>query len=55
MINRERLRKGRIEISSELAKKKEPVDMIVARRTSPPWERKCARSMRPARTTFIST
>jgi len=29
VINRERLRKGRLEISSELAKAKKPVDMIV--------------------------
>jgi len=29
MIDRERLRKGRLEISSGLAKAKQPVDMIV--------------------------
>ena len=29
MIDRERLRKGRLEISSELAKTKQPVDRIV--------------------------
>ena len=29
MIDRERLRKGRLEISSELAKAKKPVDMMV--------------------------
>lgn len=29
MIDRERLRKGRLEISSDLAKAKQPVDMIV--------------------------
>lgn len=29
MIDRERLRKGRLKISSDLAKAKQPVDMIV--------------------------
>ncbi len=29
MIDRERLRKGRLEISSDLAKAKQPVDMVV--------------------------